>query len=1097
MQTITVLIAIMPLQYTRSNRRQEIKCRICEICIPHAAPILTKCYTYLDGYLCSTYRKNLQSYTAVLAQNSEDIERPEPTNFRANKAATMGLDSSPMERADTSDARRSRAPSSDPRTPWGRSRRHTRRLPACQPTLSVAHRRYPELTTGDRLTSVSVVARQERCQGNGRIYFVSMRQPKSVQQGDFGETAVELFFKQLGWGPLSTGSQDLGTDLYIQLRDKQLLDLRLMLGAQVKTGNSLFYRPAIVDGREGWWYSESDNAHADYWSNHHVPHILILQSKDLSTRVWAALTERTIIDTGKGFKVFVPADQRLEPGNATKWIELAVAARESIALEGSRWSFSVGDLPEAAWARHALIAPRLIAPHPNKGISAPINWAEAVAVCIEARPNRWHHFADRFEDVPTPDQAMDSESPGWRFAAAVYEWVTEGTPESLRQLDLTPAGRSLRVARAVCLSIAEFDDLQFNAARGALEAESLEDELSVDQAWLSTHQARILAETGNIPAALDILERTNTLIASVATDVTVSALRSAALWSLFELTNRFDADLSKVAPAMDTATAWWRNQATASGLEDAAERIFNLWGRDKSIRFGGANIAHNELFSASLTARLAGDHGSWRSTLGLMAIVDLSTHGANGPSVADSLDSLRRAGGEDQLRLALAKIRDDGPLADLSHLMTSIRPETITRTTWRADLAALTLAGSYCPPERAKTLISFLLSGLRTQDLWAERFGEPTPSHRMLEALTGLLGHFDDEHAKEVIEFALSLREDASQLLDRGLSSLLAELDEDVLAGREPDFAAKANDATLPGWLRNIFAARAPMARDVLHESLVKGDVRALPALGTLAELTTEEAVALTRTCAGAFEGYRRSHNGFAIHQMDMAQLCTGLAILLPESGAWGTIVAFLCDTDAYPAPKRAACKILAENPGKIPGEHREHLAASLRMLIADKRPDPTTPHLTEIGGAFHELLLELLPQQHADRSVLEGALLSGGEKTRCDAVDYYSRRHGSESILLALAHDANHQVSSRAMFGLAKLAATGDGLENVYSDALASFASADGESNALHVLGGVEAGEPAGNFIDLISGLTTHPSATVRGRANHVLNRLISKPGR
>ncbi len=60
-----------------------------------------------------------------------------------------------------------------------------------------------------------------------------MRQPATVQLGDIGETAAALFFKQLGWGPMGSGSQDLGTDLFIQLRNADRVDLRLLLGAQV------------------------------------------------------------------------------------------------------------------------------------------------------------------------------------------------------------------------------------------------------------------------------------------------------------------------------------------------------------------------------------------------------------------------------------------------------------------------------------------------------------------------------------------------------------------------------------------------------------------------------------------------------------------------------------------------------------------------------------------------------------------------------------------------------------------------------------------------------------------------------------------------
>ena len=131
---------------------------------------------------------------------------------------------------------------------------------------------------------------------------MSMQQPSRVQRGDIGETAAELFFKELQWGPLPTGVQDLGTDLFIQLRDKSGVDLRLMLGAQIKTGDSWFENPGNVGGQDGWWYKEPNKAHADYWINHHVPHILVLQSEDRTRRIWALLNKDTVIDTGAGFQ---------------------------------------------------------------------------------------------------------------------------------------------------------------------------------------------------------------------------------------------------------------------------------------------------------------------------------------------------------------------------------------------------------------------------------------------------------------------------------------------------------------------------------------------------------------------------------------------------------------------------------------------------------------------------------------------------------------------------------------------------------------------------------------------------------------------------
>ena len=181
----------------------------------------------------------------------------------------------------------------------------------------------------------------------------------------------------------------------------------------------------------------------------------------------------------------------------------------------------------------------------------------------------------------------------------------------------------LNIAKAICLSAAYFDRLDFQRALSVVEAEIV-DILNVDQVWLAVHRSRILAEPGNVPTALEYLADANVKVASVANDVTVSALRSSILWSLFELNDRESVDLSSVVPGMDTTTSWWRTQSVASGLQSSTKRMFRTWGRDRAKRFGGANTAHNELFSAALIARLAGDNAGYRSAASFMALVDLA-----------------------------------------------------------------------------------------------------------------------------------------------------------------------------------------------------------------------------------------------------------------------------------------------------------------------------------------------------------------------------------------------------------------------------------------------------------------------------------------
>lgn len=78
---------------------------------------------------------------------------------------------------------------------------------------------------------------------------MSMTQPADRQRGRRGETHARSFFEDLGWGVIETGDHDLGTDLIINIRDEERRDLAVWAGAQVKTGDSWFNEPGVVEGQ--------------------------------------------------------------------------------------------------------------------------------------------------------------------------------------------------------------------------------------------------------------------------------------------------------------------------------------------------------------------------------------------------------------------------------------------------------------------------------------------------------------------------------------------------------------------------------------------------------------------------------------------------------------------------------------------------------------------------------------------------------------------------------------------------------------------------------------------------------------------------------
>jgi hypothetical protein len=915
-----------------------------------------------------------------------------------------------------------------------------------------------------------------------------VKQNGNVQLGEIGEKAVEYFFLRLGWGPLPTGRQDLGTDYFVQIRDAERVDLRLLIGVQVKTGSSSFDEPDVVNGRAGWWFRDSRN-HGDYWINHHVPHIVVLQSEDTVTTAWATLDSHSIISTGKDVKVFVPADQKLDRSRAADWIALAAEARRLISFEGSRWSFDITQLPPEDWPRHALLAPRLVSPHVNRGYSNPINWAEAIALCAEANPERWDHFAAQHPDVPSPEAAPTSKDPGWRLAGAIYGWVTGEVEHALESFVVSGASPAIRAAHAVCLSIDLVDDDRPEDAIQVLDA-ALTTELSADQAWLGVHKARILAETGNVPDGLALFQNLTVGLSGLKSDVTVSAIRSAAIWAQFELTQTFDRDLGAVIPALDTAASWWRTQAISAGLEEALNRTFDVWAPTNAIALVNTDVAHNQLFSSALVARLAGDHGNWRNATTLMAMVDLSTKRPQNGNPGAALDALRRAGDHKRLGRALKKTLDVGPLADVVKLVADMSPTGMTKTSWRADLEVLRRAGSYATSAHAVEFVEFLIAALVNPQLLRKKLHlRYTPEEEILRALEGLASQMDDKHVVHLLDYVLDLNDHSSQGIEPEVERFLRRADAAHLAEFRERLTVRATELNQEGWVAKMIWRRLDgdddQSRDRKRRAILAGDVQAISTLATIVALQPDEVDVMVAVCRSGFEGYRANRNGLMLAPVEYSQLCALLALEFPESEAFAVLTEFIQDPTGYAGLKRKGMKVLAERVSEIPDKYRSSLGDSLRKLRLDPPPegDEFDRVIPRIGGAFHELLLEVAPED-AEYDGALAAMLTGDEQSRFDAADYLSRHPGNELLLLTMTRDENFRVSHRSMLALARIVSETAQPATVYLTALAELLGADGEANASFILNGLAARSPMLEHVDaLLSVVEAHPSSEIRSR--------------
>ncbi|MDQ4500754.1 DUF4365 domain-containing protein [Sinomonas sp. ASV322] len=921
-----------------------------------------------------------------------------------------------------------------------------------------------------------------------------MRQPPSVQLGEFGEDQAVAFFSGIGWGPLKTHKHDLGTDLFIQLRADDLTDLRMLLGAQVKTGPTSFREPGVVEGRSGWWFRESDKKHAEYWINHHVPHLLILQSTDMTRRVWTVLDPKTIEDTGDGIKVFVPADQVLDASWKPRWIELVTEARKLLSFEGARWTFSVTQVPETSWARYGLLTPRLVAPHRNKGYSSDINWAEAVGTSAAGDPDQWPYFAQQRPDVPSVEEAFVGNDPGWRFAAAVHKWVLGDAP-ALVSVDAHDFPRSLQVALAICTATAAIDRYDLLKAAETLTAAQDADEVSADQVWLGVHLAHVRRLQGNLAEAKSILEACLVTAAALTLDLTTSALRAACILGLFDLSPVLSGDVAAAVTAADNSASWWRTHSAAHGLEVDAEKRFKKWAGDTAIMIAGTESAHNDLFSAALTARLAGDFGSWRGYMGLLAQTDLVTPPDGDADVHTSLESLRQIGDTDALKLALQKVRADGPVSELSALANIATPDHATSLSIHADLELLAQAGDHFTEDQARPWLDLLLQTLSAPQEFYEHFAlRYQAHHKVLAAIRGLRRHLTDAEQAAVIEFATVLPDEADQLLESPLTRLLHSFSPDVLDAELAAFDTEDEPIT---WQRKLFrdvlAPRSTRARKVVRAALLHGDLTALSGANDVTQIAADEASVLLDRCDTVLESYKLPTNGISIGEQDYYRLATVLALNGPAEArerAWATTIGALTAVVDVPERMFDALKIVAGHYGQVPMAYREELVAAARRL----REAPPSKYvdgmsgLKSIAAPATELLLELDPQAE-DWNDLLAALLVGDRDSKRAACDLMARRSGYEVTILALTMDGEKEVAARAARGLAQRVASDPTISQAFVNELARISAAGGESIPFAVLSGVSTGEDLNDGVsNILKALAHHASPAVREKTGQLI---------
>jgi len=163
------------------------------------------------------------------------------------------------------------------------------------------------------------------------------RKSNSGLTGDQALTIVQLAIEaDLNWIARAQPLHDYGIDMHAEPVGIDARQSGRLLGIQIKGGPAYFKRVA----KDGWWHPISA-AHAQYWLNHALPVVVILVNVELREAFWVEVNERTLVSTGKNYKVLVPRHQSLA-GARSDW-EQVLEARHLAALE--RFDDNISRLP--------------------------------------------------------------------------------------------------------------------------------------------------------------------------------------------------------------------------------------------------------------------------------------------------------------------------------------------------------------------------------------------------------------------------------------------------------------------------------------------------------------------------------------------------------------------------------------------------------------------------------------------------------------------------------------------------------------------------------------------------------------------------------
>jgi hypothetical protein len=913
-----------------------------------------------------------------------------------------------------------------------------------------------------------------------------IRSAETSDIGNLGEATAVKAFASLGWPATpTTAAQDMGTDMLIAARDRHF-HRGEYLGAQVKSGKSnLDFPISAEDGEHIGWWVEVTAKHANYWIDNALPHILVLYDHTTDLCHWANLTKETITSTGKGRKVKVSVAQIVAPGQIEELLTVAATARAAVPLEGTAWT---GAAPKAPTdhLRFALIAPRLMAPHPNSG-AAPDTPAEAVALLMQARADQVWPLGSPHKAVPSRREAATHDLWAWQFVAALADWLTTDNAPEFKALRREAGSIHERVAVTAVIAHCHMAAGDPESARALLQEEIDADEMApVDHAWLHLQLARANQELADLDEARRAVTLSLAIGATQRHDVTATAIRGVAAAILFDISALGENDIASTIRYNDTAVAWWRSQTAYRGTVALTETVFDRAVGHEASGHDGVT-ANNQLFAASIQAGVLGSHGQWRHLSGLLArqkFIDPKTRDAS--ALADSLGALRRAGADRAAGRATWWVVTNGPADAVATATRGIDLAYSTSSSIVADLTMLRVAADVVDEATAMAAADWLEDALedpaRLQALTHRMAYDPQQwIAEQLEGIFQAMPRDGAERAVRAIErhgdgFGILAARSWARVLsaippgawtaEQGarLASLSSDFDEDELVAAVA-FVGQAFDP----------AARAPLL------DLVRADrIWALNYINDLGALASDIADELRSICMARVDKDRAAERDHTLSR-GWARPLDGLVALTlahPSDAAWEAVQRAIVDPVMPAWYKKSAIARLATGRESIDRPLRASLAVAVRA--AGKAPPSDRWRADDADLTGEVVYASIVLDKSTDQAPSEIGRLAGGGVWHRRLAARLANDVGDIASLIVLATDQNPLVRMEAGYGLAQ-AACEDACDPRVITALHRVIADRGRATGLAIAEVIADATHTAAFADLSGLLANHPSAEVR----------------